>query len=111
MGRFAPAETVTGTVKSIQHITASLGSNATQNVSITAVSDVNKAYLISAGESTRSGVELELMSKLDLDITQQHKEDASTTNVALTIDNMDLWSGYTYYTSTGTYRGSVIEVT
>ena len=113
MGRFAPAETVTGTVKSIQHITASLGSNATQNVSITAVSDVNKAYLISAGESTRSGggAGTDVKARSGHHTTTAQGRLTTTTNVALTIDNMDLWSGYTYYTSTGTYRGSVIEVT
>ena len=47
---------------------------------------------------------------LDLDIHTTtklaRKNGHRTTNVGLTIDNMDLWSGYTYYTSTGTYRGS-----
>jgi len=35
----------------------------------------------------------------------------STTNVAVTCANADMWSGYTFYTSTGYYRGAVIEVT
>ena len=50
-----PAPTVSGTVVGIQNVGATLTSNATQNVSISAVSATNKAYIISAGESTRSG--------------------------------------------------------
>ncbi len=49
MGRqLFPAPTVSGTVKSIQHIskTVSTGSTNTQNQSITSVGSTSKAYLI-----------------------------------------------------------------
>ena len=43
MGRFAPITTTTGTIKSIQHITATMSNNATVNITISAVSNTNKA--------------------------------------------------------------------
>ena len=84
MGRFAPAETVTGTVKSIQHITASL-ENATQNVSITAVSDVNKAvsYQCWRKHKVGGGAGTDVKARSGHHTTTAQGRLTSTTNVAL----------------------------
>lgn len=113
MGRFAPTQTTTGTVKSIQHIGATLSSNATQSITITAVSNINKAYVISNGESTRSGggAGYDVKARSGSFSSQGGARLTSTTNVDVTCANADMWAGYTYYTSTGYYRGAVIEVT
>ena len=113
MGRFAPTQTTTGTVKTIQHIGATLTSNATQNIAISAVSSTNKAYIISNGESTRSGggAGFDVKARSGHFSSEGGARITSTTNVAVTCANADMWSGYTFYTSTGYYRGAVIEVT
>lgn len=107
-----PAPTVSGTVVGIQNIGATLTSNATQNVSISAVSATNKAYIISAGESTRSGggAGYDVKARSGSFSSEGGARLTSTTNVAITMPNADMWSGYTFYTSTGYYRGAVIEV-
>ena len=107
-----PAPTVSGTVVGIQNIGATLTSNATQSVSITAVSATNKAYIISAGESTRSGggAGTDVKARSGSFSSEGGARLTSTTNVDITMPNADMWSGYTYYTSTGYYRGAVVEV-
>ena len=47
MGRFKTAQAVSGTVKSIQHISTAVNESGTNtDISITAVSNVNKAYVV-----------------------------------------------------------------
>lgn len=113
MGRFAPTQTTTGTVKGIQHIGVSIPRNATQNISISAVSSLNKAYIISNGESTRMGGSAgnDVKARSGSARSEGGARLTSTTNVAVTVGNLDMFAGHTFYTSTGYYRGAVIEVT
>ena len=48
MGRFAPAQATSGTVKSIQHFTQTIGSNGNYTISMTAV-DTNKSVINGTG--------------------------------------------------------------
>jgi len=113
MGRFAPTQTTTGTVKSIQHIGATLSLNATQSITITAVSNINKAYIISNGESSRMGGSAgnDVKARSGSARSEGGARLTSTTNVDVTCGNLDMFSGHHYYTATGYYRGAVIEVT
>ncbi len=112
MGRFGVGASLEGVVKSIQHISGTRGSNGTTNVSITAVSNTNKAYVIMASQSSsqygnqgndvpeRSGGSDSLFG---VQLT-------STTNVAVSCPNLDMFSGYTMGNRTGTFKGSVVEI-
>ena len=112
MGRFGIGETLTGAVKSVQHISGTRGSNGTTNVSITAVSNTNKAYIVMASQSSsqygNAGTDVQTRSggadsMFGVRLT-------STTNVAVSCPNLDMWSGYTMGNRTGTFKGSVVEV-
>ena len=54
MGRkITPVPTVSGTVKSIQHISTTIYESGTDaDVSITAVSATNKAYIVNSSQTT-----------------------------------------------------------
>lgn len=112
MGRFAPITTTTGTIKSIQHITATMSNNATVNITISAVSNTNKAYIISAGESSRQGgaAANDQAARTGHGTSTGGAYLTNTTNVAVSQPNIDMFP-LQYYNTNGTYRGSVIEVT
>ena len=112
MGRFGVSSVVPGSVKSIQAISASRGSNGSTDVTITAVSNTNKAYIVMASQSSsqygNAGTDVQTRSggadsMFGVRLT-------STTNVAVSCPNLDMWSGYTMGNRTGTFKGSVVEV-
>lgn len=112
MGRFAPTTTTTGTVKSIQHVSATMTNDGTVNITISAVSNTNKAYIISAGESSRRGgaAANDQAARTGHGSSTGGARLTNTTNVAVSQPNIDMFP-LEYYNTDGTYRGSVIEVT
>ena len=114
MGRFKTAQAVSGTVKSIQHITTAVNEGGTNtDISITAVSDVNKAYVVenSGMAGHYGGFEY---SNRDVSSGNSSKPAVyltSTTNVNVHSDDLDVFGGYSYGTRSSTFYGSVIEVT
>ena len=114
MGRkITPVPTVSGTVKSIQHIskTVSTGSTNTQNQSITSVGSTSKAYLIENGNTggvyganandqiTRS---FGRGSKCNVQLT-------SATNVAFQMNDLDM--AVPFARDNAVSNVSVVEVT
>ena len=80
------------------------------NISITAVSDVNKAYVVEnsgmaghyGGDQVQTGCFIWKLSKPAVYLT-------STTNVNVHSDDLDVFGGYSYGTRSSTFYGSVIE--
>ena len=74
MGRYAPAETISGTVKSIQHISTTVSESGTNaDISITAVSATNKAYIVQSSESANHYGGFEYSTEMYQVVTQQHQ--------------------------------------
>ncbi len=114
MGRFAPAETVSGTVKSIQHISTTVSESGTNSdIAITAVSATNKAYIVQSSESANhyGGFEYSNRDVSSGNSTTPEAYLSSTTNVKVLSDELDVFGGYSYGTRNGTFYGSVVEVT
>lgn len=115
MGRkITPVPTVSGTVKSIQHISTTINESGTDaDVSITAVSNTNKAYIVSSSQNANhyGGFEYSDRTVSSGNTTQPNAYFTSTTNVRVHSDELDVFGGYSYGTSNGAFYGSVVEVT
>ena len=110
MGRFGASGNLEGSIKSIQHFSQSVAKNTTQNVTITAVSNTNKAYVVTSQQSTGCGGYEYAETRSGMAMSNAGTRLTSTTNVALTVPNVDVFDGGEYMNRTGTVKGSVIEV-
>tara|TARA_R100000329_G_C7546632_1_gene193102 strand:- start:192 stop:539 length:348 start_codon:yes stop_codon:yes gene_type:complete len=115
MGRkITPVPTVSGTVKSIQHISTTIYESGTDaDVSITAVSNTNKAYIVNSSQSANHYGGFEYSNR-DVSSGNSSAPDVfftSTSNVRVHTDELDVFGGYSYGTVQGAFYGSVIEVT
>ena len=114
MGRkIHPAASVSGTVKSVQHFSQALSVSSTNSsdVSITAVSNVNKAYILYNGDTGGSygaeGSDVRDRSSGMDSFAKVTLSDASTVNVhTVDLDRPDHFSRRSV-----TAVGSVVEVT
>ena len=99
MGRFGIGETLHRCSEvSSAYLWNKRFKNGTTNVSITAVSNTNKAYIVMASQSSsqpygNAGTDVQTRSggadsMFGVRLT-------STTNVAVSCPNLDMWSGYT----------------
>lgn len=115
MGRkITPVPTVSGTVKSIQHISTTIfesGTNA--DIAISAVSATNKAYIVNSSQSANhyGGFEFSNRDVSSGNSTTPDVYFTSTSNVRVHSDELDVFGGYSYGTVNGAFYGSVIEVT
>ena len=114
MGRKThPAASVSGTVKSIQHFSQALSVSSTNStdVSITAVSNVNKAYILYNGDTGGSygseGNDVHERSSSMDSTAKVILTDASTVNVHV----VDLDRPVAFSRRNVTAVGSVVEVT
>ena len=116
MGRFKTAQAVSGTVKSIQHITTAVNEGGTNtDISITAVSDVNKAYVVenSGMAGHYGGFEY---SNRDVSSGNSSKPAVyltSTTNVNVHSDDLDVRRLFLWNTIINilwfSYRGDIMK--
>lgn len=115
MGRkITPVPTVSGTVKSIQHISTSISEGGTNtDISITAVSATEKAYIVNSSQSANhyGGFEYSDRTVTSGNSSTPDVYFTSTSNVRVHTDDLDVFGGYSYGTVAGYFYGSVIEVT
>lgn len=112
--RITPVPSVSGTVKSIQHISTTIYESGTDaNVSITAVSNTNKAYIVNSSQSANhyGGFEYSDRTISSGNSSAPDVFFTSTSNVRVHTDELDEFGGYSYGTANGYFYGSVIEVT
>tara|TARA_B100001559_G_C16460836_1_gene604010 strand:+ start:584 stop:931 length:348 start_codon:yes stop_codon:yes gene_type:complete len=112
--RITPVPTVSGTVKSIQHLNCTINESGTDtDISITAVSNTNKAYVVENSQMANhyGGFEYGDRDRSSGNASKPHAYLTSTTNVKVQSDELDVFGGYSYGTASATFYGSVIEVT
>ena len=112
MGRFVfPAATVSGTVKSIQHASRTIGNNANYTISISAV-DTNKSIINSTGSffhyAGAAGNDVRDRSGGRSSPARASFNDS--TNILLNAPNIDIFN-YNFGGSNGTWAGTVVEYT
>jgi len=114
MGRqLLPKPAISGTVKSVQHISQALsvGSTTNTDVSITAVSNINKAYIIHNGDTGSSfGAEgSDVRDRSSVGDTTLSVQLTGTTTVNVAVVDFDRPDYFSRRSST--FVGSVVEVT
>lgn len=112
MGRFGVSSVVPGSVKSIQAISASRGSNGSTDVTITAVSNTNKAYIVSNTTTASLAGYHDPVTRSGSYISPVSARLTSTTNVRVTCPNLDIFADANFGSSTRTaaFKAYVVEV-
>ena len=112
MGRFGVSSDIEGTVKSIQSISGTRGSNGNTDVTITAVSNTNKAYVVLNGTTaTRAGYHDPVIRSGAYNSLCGARL-TSTTNVRVSMPNLDIFADDTFGQGnrTSSFQGFVVEV-
>ena len=112
MGRFGASSVVPGSVKSIQAISASRDSNGDTDVTITAVSNTNKAYIVSnTTTATKAGYH-DPVTRSGSYISPPSARLTSTTNVRVNCPNLDIFSQAEFGAGnrTAAFKAYVVEV-
>ena len=111
MGRFAPEEGVTGTVKSIQHITQAISSNGQYYPAISAV-DTSKSIINSTGSfANYSGAQgNDVNERSGAQNSPARVVFHNTTSLNVAVSNLDLF-GSNFRSTSGTWAGTVVEYT
>ena len=112
MGRFGVSSVVPGTVKSIQAISASRGSNGDTDVTITAVSATNKAYIISNTTTATHAGEHDPVVRSGSYISPPSARLTSTTNVRVSCPNLDIFADHSFSAGSrsAAFKAYVVEV-
>ena len=112
MGRFGASSVVPGSVKSIQAISATRGSNGGTDVTITAVSATNKAYIVSNTTTATQAGEHDPVVRSGSYISPPSARLTSTTNVRVSVPDLDLFADHTFSAGTrsAAFKAYVIEV-
>tara|TARA_Y100001937_G_C7089510_1_gene316999 strand:- start:936 stop:1271 length:336 start_codon:yes stop_codon:yes gene_type:complete len=109
MGRFAPVQATTGTVKSIQHASRSISNNNNYTITISSV-DTNKSIINSTGSffhfSGAQGNDVRDRSGGQSSPARASFQDS--TNILLNAPNIDIFSA-NFSSSGGTWAGTVVE--
>ncbi len=111
MGRFLVGGATTGVIKSIQHFSASQSTNDyTADVTISAVNTSNSVIVANPQWNSEYGSSgYDVVNRSGGGSSPAYATLSSSTNVQVVSDNLDMFSGYTFGTLTGTYYGTVIE--
>ena len=112
MGRSINPPVESGTVKSIQAISATRGSNGSTDITITAVSNTNKAYVVTnSTTATRAGYH-DPVTRSGSYISPPSARLTSTTNVRVTMPNLDIFADSEFGAGarSAAFKGYVIEV-
>jgi len=113
MGRFGIGETLTGAVKSIQHVTGSIGGSSTNTVDITiSAVDETKSYCIYTGSAASSyGAEANDQSGFSYGHDSNPGVNlTSSTNVRLYMNDLDA-DGPVYSRTSAAAKVTVVETT
>tara|TARA_R100000315_G_C5119451_1_gene68249 strand:+ start:103 stop:444 length:342 start_codon:yes stop_codon:yes gene_type:complete len=112
VGRFGVSSVVPGTVKSIQAISASRGSNGGTDVTITAVSATNKAYIVSNTTTASLAGYHDPVTRSGSYISPPSARLTSTTNVRVSCPQLDLFSDGEFGGSSrsAAFKAYVVEV-
>lgn len=111
MGRFAPEESVTGTVKSIQHITQAISSNGQYYPAISAV-DTSKAIINSTGgfANYRGAQGGDVVNRSGSASSPARVVFHNTTSLNVAVPNLDFF-GQNFGSTGNTWAGTVVEYT
>lgn len=111
MGRFAPAQTVTGTVKSIQHASRSISTNNNYTITISAV-DTSKSIINSTGSFVHyAGAQgNDVRDRSGGQSSPARASFYDSTNILLNVPNIDIF-GYNFGGQSATWAGTVVEYT
>lgn len=112
MGRVITPQVETGTVKSIQAISATRGSNGSTDITITAVSNTNKAYVVTNSTTATKAGYHDPVTRSGSYISPPSARLTSTTNVRVTMPNLDLFADAEFGAGSrsAAFKGYVIEV-
>tara|TARA_R100001463_G_scaffold46128_1_gene94678 strand:- start:1070 stop:1411 length:342 start_codon:yes stop_codon:yes gene_type:complete len=113
MGRFGIGETLSGTVKSIQHVTGSIGCSSTNTVDITiSAVDQSKSYCIYTGSAASSyGADANDQEAHSYGFDSNPGVNlTSSTNVRLYMNDLDA-DGPTYSRTDASAKVTVVETT
>jgi hypothetical protein len=111
MGRFAPEAAVTGTVKSIQHVSQAISSNNSYTPSISAV-DTNKSIINSTGgfANFRGAQGGDVIDRSGSASSPARVSFNSTTSLSIVVPNLDFF-GSNFGSTGNTWAGTVVEYT
>jgi len=101
-----------GTVKSIQAITATRGSNGDTDVTITAVSNINKAYVVSNSTTATKAGYHDPIYRSGAYNSMPGARLTSTTNVRVSMPDLDIFAQAEFGTGvrSAAFKGFVVEV-
>lgn len=112
MGRVLTPTNELGSVKSIQAFSTSRGSNGFTDITITAVSDTTKAYIVSNTTTATNAGYHDPVTRSGSYISPPSARLTSTTNVRVNCPNLDIFADANFGAGTrsAAFKGYVVEV-